>query len=75
MVWATRCLDRSTPRKDNLVGSRPVFQLLERDGRILVWESVLTRLRFDSETQRAKGMTPDTYRRVDWTMVLPNTLV
>jgi hypothetical protein len=27
------------------------------------------------DAQRAKGMTPDAARRVDWTMVLPDTLV
>ena len=44
---AHSCLDRSTPRKDNLVGSRRVLQFLERHGRVLVWKRVLSRVRFD----------------------------
>ena len=37
---------------------------------------VLSRMRFDSIDARcADGITPDAYRLVYWTMVLPHTLV
>src|SRR6266403_497458 len=41
------CPDRSTPRKDKVVGSRRVLQFFERHGRILVWKRGLSRVLFD----------------------------